>query len=780
MPLGRLTCISGVSGSGKSSFVRGVLAPALFESVGARTTDFTIRSGRWRSVTGAGSVGEIVALDQAMPPPNRRSLVATYTAVFDDVRKVFGGSPAAKRDGLSASDLGVNAGHGRCQVCLGVGEVADGDLWSVCPSCGGSRYGQAALSIRIEGINIQELLDTPVERLCGWADTFRIPSRLVAAMCDLGIGYVALGRRIDTLSGGEVQRLRLAMRLATVSSKPMFFILDEPAVGLHSRDVRRLAAALERVLDGGRNTLVIVEHDLRLIQSADWVLEFGPGSGPDGGRIVFAGPPQRLARTKTSTGLALAGKLPAPNTSGRTQELAATKRKLPLAEQMARSTALIRTLISGDATTVLASDNGSAEPVVVVSERFWTDRDPWEVAGLDCELPKLLLDIQRPASRDIFAELLVQWERVRDGWLAIHPFLTDMQVWGGELPASLIDTISTRISREGLRLVTTRGDAVGKTFDVRQIRSTGARFVPADDSPDARRRALLDAFAVGARYVELRDRNGLLRATASDRLLDLEKAVVAPMVALPSHFSRHDSLGRCPMCKGRRTVNALPASLVIGNREATPDSERFLTPQANAVLKGVRRNALIPFLRRLAREGLWNLNISFERLDPAGRNLILYGFWSRPGPGSFLKSPKANPAEVAAWLRWDGLYRHLLDQADRSRDPEWARRVHESARAVRCLRCEGSGLQLFASLLRVGDVPFDDWTRLSDPARKFALLGGLGSHTLRQQRTRQRLLHCLAPVGRRRSEFTPEAVVRRAVGAFTTMMPAEPSENDIS
>ncbi len=428
IPLGRLTCISGVSGSGKSSFVRGVLAPALLESVGGPASDFTLRRGRWRSIAGTDPIDEVVALDQAMPPPNRRSLVATLAGVFDDLRKVFGSSPAAKRDGLSASDFGVNAGQGRCPICLGVGEVADGDLWSVCPACGGSRYGQAALSVRVAGTNVQELLETPVERLGGCADAFHIPPRLVAAMCDLGIGYVALGRRIDTLSGGEVQRLRLAMRLATVSSGSMFFILDEPAVGLHSRDVDRLAAALERVLDAGRNTMVIVEHDLRLIRSADWVIELGPGSGPDGGRIVFAGPPEQLARAHTPTGLALAGKLPVPKISSQRQK--PTTRKLSLAEQVARTTALMRTLISGDATAALASYEGLAEPVVVVSERFWLERDPWEVLGLDQEIPKLLLDVQQTTNGDPFAELLRLWQKDRDGWLAIQPFLTDMQVWG--------------------------------------------------------------------------------------------------------------------------------------------------------------------------------------------------------------------------------------------------------------------------------------------------------------------------------------------------------------
>src|SRR5207253_7212011 len=180
---------------------------------------------------------EVIALDQTMPQPNRRSLVATFSGLFDDVRNVFAASPDAKREGLTASDFGVNAGNGRCDVCAGAGAVLDRDLWSTCPSCGGARYGQRVLAVRVRGVNVQELLETPFAQLGPYSDTFEIPPALIGAVCELGVGYVALGRRIDSLSGGEVQRLRLAMRLARDTTGSMLFIMDEPAVGLHARDV---------------------------------------------------------------------------------------------------------------------------------------------------------------------------------------------------------------------------------------------------------------------------------------------------------------------------------------------------------------------------------------------------------------------------------------------------------------------------------------------------------------------------------------------------------------
>lgn len=763
IPIGRLTCITGVSGSGKSSFVRGVLAPALLEVSGGSASDFALRRGHWRSISGAGDIKEVVALDQMMPQPNRRSLVATFSGVFDDIRKVFGASPDAKREGLTASDFGVNAGKGRCTVCAGAGAVSDGALWSTCPSCGGARYGHGVLAVRVGGVNVQDLLETPLELLRPYSETFGIPPALIDAVCQLGIGYVALGRKIDTLSGGEVQRLRLAMRLARDTTGSMFFIMDEPAVGLHPRDVRRLAAALERVVDGGRNTVVIVEHDLRLIASADWVIDFGPGSGPAGGEIVFAGTPEDLARQKTPTGLALAGKL--TTLKGRPSEKHnRTKRELPLDEQVGRTHALLRTLMTGDA-ALTGSDDSVIEPIVVVSERFWSERAAWEVAGLDSEVPKLLLDLQRVTTGDVLAPVLDEWREKPNCWLAIQPFLTDVQMWGAALPDSCVRTAKSLLGKERLRLVNKAGD-VPRNEDIQDLRATGDRFRPRDGSDDARLAALRDAFAVGAHYVELRDERGRLRVTASDRLVDLQRAIVGPMSAVPSHFTRHDSLGRCPMCAGRRVVEVLQDSLLVADPKRTPDDDAFLTREANAVMKGVRQNELKPFLRRLAKEGLWNPSTPFARLDETARDQILFGFWSRPGAGSFLK-PGGNPSEVSSWLRWDGLYRRVAEEASRSRDTEWAERVRDSARTVPCPRCGGSGLQTFSKLLKVNGLSFDQWVR-STPRAMYDAVAALETTSPRQRRTKERIVHCLAPLAKAHPE-REAAVVKRAVESFTTM-----------
>ncbi len=779
IPLGRLTCICGVSGSGKSSFLRGVLAPALLQEVGDDAEEFSLRRGRWKSISGLSSLQEIVALDQATPPANRRSLVATFSSDFDAIRKTFGSSPAARRERLSPSDFGVNAGNGRCPVCAGLGEVEDGSRFSVCPRCGGSRYTHEVLSVRVAGTNVQELLEMPVDRLGRLVDTFGISEPLISGMCDLGIGYVALGRRLDSLSGGEVQRLRLAMHLSGSVGKHTIYLLDEPAVGLHREDVRRLASALERLLEDGANTIVMVEHDLSLIRAADWVLEFGPGSGPNGGQIVFSGPPGRLEKAPTPTGRALAGKLPKPEKPAGSRPRVGGK-KLSVPEQVSRTRSLLRTLIQGDGVPQALAEDGLAEPVVVLYELAEAGAEAWEVAGLDLELPKLLLDLRKPPG-EAFDDLLAEWEIVPGGWLAIHPFLTDLQVWGVDLPQSVVKTTEDHLSKEGLRLVTEKGEPWASrkaSLDVRRLRATGDRLVPKTGGRRERAEVLRDAFAVGSRYVELRDAHGRLVAASSERLLDLERGLVGPMAPVPVQFSRLEPAGRCLMCGGRRTVRTLDEALVVANRRLAPEEEGFLTPQANAVMKGVRRNELKPFLSRMAREGLWTARTPFERLDGRGRELILYGFWSRPGPGSFLKKRGSNPAQVSSWLRWDGLFRRLLDESQRSPDDEWARSLQESSKETPCPRCEATGFRRYARLLALADSNLAEWASLRDEKRKLGGLCKLKPATPRQKRTLERLLDCLAPLASS-NRSRPLEVTEAAVKAFTTM-PAARAEGSAS
>jgi excinuclease ABC A subunit len=783
LPLGRLTCLTGVSGSGKSSFVRGVLVPAVARALqgGVQIEGFDQRQGRWTSVEGTELLKGLVALDQKAPPPNRRSLVATFLGVAEIIRAAFGSSSQARSAGLSPSDFGLNAGAGRCQLCLGIGEVAEHDQWTTCPVCGGTRFGQDALSIRVDDMSISDLLDVPAAALRARAPAFlsaHLP--ILAAMADLGIGHVALGRRIDTLSGGEVQRLRIAAKLAEHDGGDLLFVLDEPAAGLHPRDVELLVRALDRILDHGRNTIVLVEHNPAIIRAADWLVEFGPGSGPHGGRIVAEGSPEDVARTDTATGRVLSGRpAPSPPRSRPVRAVRVRGEADDGAKQAERVRAWMRHLIGDDVALPDESPDGAApeRPMVLLGERFWQGRRAIELGDLDLEMAKVLLDLQvREVTHGELHDFGRAWEKDPRARLVIHPFLRQMQVWGARLPRSVVDEASKHIEAMGLELMATKSNSLNVRWP--KVRAMGVRFVPRQGGLDERSRLIGDALALGGSHVELQVAGGKVLRTLGPRLLDLDRGIVGPMAAAPFHFSRHDRFGQCPMCKGCGQVMTLKEELVIGDRRATPEDDRFLHPAAASVMKGVRKSELIPFLRRMADEGLWERGVPYQKLDEDARHMLLFGCWTRPGHGTFLKGPKEDPSEVGAWLRWDGLFHALSSQVERSTDARWKADLEQSRSLRTCPPCEGTGLAAHAKLLRLADRSVHEWVRDGTAGELLAAFRGLPAATPRQKRTQARILACLAPLvadaGERRLREPVEGelagkVGRRVVEAFTDM-----------
>jgi excinuclease ABC A subunit len=782
IPLGRLTCLTGLSGSGKSSFVRGVLVPAVGGALEANAAigDFDQRKGRWTSIEGMEHIKGLVALDQKAPPPNRRSLVATFLELSEIVRTAYGSSAEARQIGLCPSDFGLNAGAGRCQVCLGIGEVAEHDQWVTCPGCGGVRFGQDAVSVRVEDMTIVELLETPVSGLLKVTPAFlsrQVP--VLAAMSDLGIGHLSLGRRTDSLSGGEVQRLRIAATLAKHESGELLFVLDEPAAGLHPRDVDLLVHALDRIIDDGRNTVVLVEHNPAIIRAADWLIEFGPGSGPRGGRIVAEGSPEKMARTDTATGRVLSGKPPPPSArvprSARPSTTAAPSDPVRQAE---RVRTWMRHLIGDDVALPddSADDSPAARPSVLVGERFWQGRRALEVGDLDLEMTKLLLDLQAPGvTVDEIEDFAGAWAALPRAQLVIHPYLKEIQVWGRlGLPASMLGDVNEHLRAIHLELT----DGAQKAGSMFAVRATGPRFVPAGVDIAERAHIVAHALAVGGGYAELRTAGNKVARKIGPRLLDLDRGIVGPMAVAPSHFSRHHRHGACPMCKGTGQVMILGEDLVLGDRGVPVEDERILHPAAGTVMKGVRRSELVPFFRRMAEEGLWDRTAPYRRLSDAARDMFLFGCWTRPGHGTFLKTPKDDPSEVGAWLRWEGLFRAVSDQAERSSDARWKAAL-EKSRALRpCPTCEGTGLAVYAKLLRLGERSIQEWARDGTVAELRRALGGLVTRTTRQERTQARILACLEPLAKDAPALRLSALVdgdvgravsRRVAEAFTDM-----------
>ncbi|PYS89092.1 MAG: hypothetical protein DMF64_18525 [Acidobacteria bacterium] len=755
IPLGRLVSITGVSGSGKSSFVRGILLPALAEALPGRVESegFAWPDGVWAQITGTKSIKTVLALEPRTPSAQRRSTVATLLGLAEDLRRIFGKSDEARRAGLTATDFGWNAGRGRCQTCLGLGEVEDGDRWVSCPHCGGRRFGEEALGVRVAGLNVADLLelstakllDHPFTDLAGWEPLLK---QLVA----LDLDYLALGRRVDRLSGGEHQRLRVARTLGGTQVEGLLLVLDEPSAGLHPRDVARLLQVLDRVVSEGRNTVVLVEHNLDLIRASDWMIDFGPGGGPAGGRVVGQGPPEKIAERDTPTGRALSNKKFRMPTARGKAKIKGARPHAVNSETAARSGRQWLKRLLGEEASAEGLDPVDFEGLAVKFDETASAR-PHEIGGLDVELARLLLDEPDDAAEQ--PERMARfWVDTPEAELRIHPLLEELRVWGAKLPASVVRAAQQRLKHAGLE----SDQPLHKQADLGDVRATGKRFQPAGGTFAERVRCVRDALGIGGGYVELWAAKRVI-ATVQRRRLDLAVPVVAPLAPSSAGLVRSHTTGRCPYCEGNCVVPIFDEDLMIARRTAEPTSESFFRSEALNILRGVRRSVLLPFLKRMTDEGLWPSKRAFTRLSDEEQMILLHGYWHRPGPGSFLKTPKVDPAEVSSWLRWDGLFRSVLAEIDRSKDDEWVKEVKATTRSVDCPVCAGTGLQPHARAISLGSRSFFDWVRKGTVGDMIRELGKLEPVSARSEGMRARLLYCLEPV----SSAEPRSLLRETL-----------------
>ena len=299
-PLGTFTAVTGVSGSGKSTLVNDILHRTLVRHVyGSKAVP-----GRHRTVDGLDLVDKVVGIDQSPIGRTPRSNPATYTGLFDHVRKLFASTQEAKLRGYQPGRFSFNVKGGRCEACSGDGTIKIDmqflpDIYVPCEVCRGSRYNRETLEVRYKDKTIAEVLDMSVEEALGFFDNLPAIRRHLETLFDVGLGYVRLGQSATTLSGGEAQRVKLASELRKRATGQTVYILDEPTTGLHFDDVRRLLDVLHRLVDKG-NTVIVIEHDLDVVKTADWIIDLGPEGGSGGGTIVAEGSPEAVAEVGPS------------------------------------------------------------------------------------------------------------------------------------------------------------------------------------------------------------------------------------------------------------------------------------------------------------------------------------------------------------------------------------------------------------------------------------------------------------------------------------------------
>ncbi len=348
LPLGCFVAVTGVSGSGKSTLIGDILLPSLMQKIYKSRT----APGRHKTVEGIELLDKVIDIDQSPIGRTPRSNPATYTGVFDHIRRLFATTQEAKVRGYLPGRFSFNVSGGRCEACAGDGTIKIEmhflpDVYVPCEVCKGARYNRDTLDVTFKGKNISEVLDMPIEEALDFFGNQPAISRHMQTLVDVGLGYVRLGQPAPTLSGGEAQRVKLASELAKRSTGHTIYLLDEPTTGLHFEDVRKLLTVLSRLVDQG-NTVLVIEHNLDVIKTADWVIDLGPEGGAGGGTVVAEGSPEDIVEVPAShTGRYLAALL-----NGRVQ--------------VAASSVVVATAVAGAAAARTAAPGATVVGVVVV------------------------------------------------------------------------------------------------------------------------------------------------------------------------------------------------------------------------------------------------------------------------------------------------------------------------------------------------------------------------------------------------------------------------------
>ena len=708
IPLGGMVCLTGVSGSGKSSFAHNVLYPA----VRAYLASGRCTGPSWKDFVGGKFVRRIERLGQQPIGTSVTSILATYLGIFDAIREKYANTELARSRSYLPAHFSFNRSEGRCPTCNGRGVVIEEmnfDNLSQCPHCAGSRYIDAVLEVNWKGVNIGDLLGLNVsESLVLFADEKSIHSPL-QLLVELGLGYLQLGRPTLTLSGGEAQRLKLATSLNRFGddSDGVIFILDEPTAGLHQSDVSVLLNSFDRILSGGDNTLIVIEHNLDLIAQADWLVDFGPGAGQNGGKVVFAGTPEEAVKYSGSrTGDALGRVVQ----KGKRQMKPHKKHDLysgylkseDVTERIQKSANQFQNALRK---MDFLTDEDDVNDLAVVSPSYVVETEPSSFSAdatlLDClglaeRFNSMLLrhvefspvdECEIVADKEEALSIVRQHRgKVELGFSPLTALLH-----AGEATATKALEILDNCYRRGFERCIIEGEEhnlanlSGDKLYARDLYTMRVITDKVSESDDVALCQVENALKAGQGWAVILQRNNgkLYETQLTTRPLSLSEHRIGRQRLVPGLLDKRSD-GGCPYCEGTGRIETYTQSLLIADSRRSVLLPGFMTAEALDLIRPIQ-GRLIKTLQFLREEGVVDL-VSTGALKPNLKTMLLYGYpWAR-----FLMPGRSGKKDTD-YFEWQGLMPIFSKRIHLARNKEWRNKVEASRKEIDCVMCKGSG-----------------------------------------------------------------------------------------
>ncbi|MEI7993458.1 MAG: hypothetical protein WCH01_01015 [Methylococcaceae bacterium] len=700
IPLGGVVCVTGVSGSGKSTLVRDVLLPALQAWIDNKTSS----SAYYQYLSIDGKIDRLIYVSQQGISANPRSLLLTYLGIADNFRSWFFQHSDAMTLDLDASHFSTNTAMGQCPICEGLGRVILNEckIATTCPACAGMRFHPHVLSAKYQDLNIAEWLSLDLislsENEC-IPEVIRLAGRLGN---ELGVGHLSLSRSLPTLSGGECQRLRIVKALIEAHSnnkrkmQHQVFIMDEPAAGLHPADVDRLNQSLHKVVSGGTNTLILIEHNLSIIRNADYVIDVGPLSADQGGKILFSGKVDELI-------------LSGPEDSRTRQALRCELPQLKYKSKCEIS-GLVSSIFmdSGESIKIfrdyLAQSSGEcdadedlipARPSYLVSaggNEAYKEQDLFGLIGISLPMYQLFAAESMITDQIIYPDDRTACEaaevalRMKTGNLAAWFPLTNM---AADQAITWIDIRSA--IKEGM----TKGmygwfdgTSIHQKISTSNHSPKELHLIRGLVSPTLSvKESIYRAFSHGEGWVSIIDPSTSRIEDFSTRALLLPDLRVGSRWLIPQIFDSGIPHANCILCKGTGVVENIDRSLVISNGSASIDQDMFFTKHALEALKAIRRRSMMPTIKRLLESGLVDLSVPLEEMSQNGRDAFWFGYPDK----TFLISG-GNKNHKGDWYQWLGLVNYIIANVWKASDRSWSNELNNSRHSISCPRCHGTGL----------------------------------------------------------------------------------------